>query len=43
MKVEIGIVRIVGDLQKLPEASFICVVQLGIVLKHFINNGCVSM
>ena len=43
MKVEIGTVRPICGLQKLSEASFICIVQLRIVLKHFISNGCVSV
>ena len=43
MNVEIGTVRPICGLQKQSEASFICIVQLRIVLKHFISNGCVSM
>ena len=43
MKVEIGTVIPICGLQKLSEASFICLVQLRIVLKHFISNGCVSV
>ena len=43
MKVEIGTVMPICGLQKLSEASFICLVQLRIVLKHFISNGCVSV
>ena len=40
---EIGTVRPICSLQKQSEASFICIVQLRMVLKHFISNGCVSM
>ena len=43
MNVEIGTVRPICGLQKLIEASSICIVQLKIVLKHFISNGCVSV
>ena len=43
MKVEIGTVRPICGLQKLIEASSICIVQLRIVLKHFISNCCVSV
>ena len=43
MTMEIGKLRPICGWQKLSEASFLCIVHLRMVLKHFISNGCVSV